>query len=349
MAAVPHTAERERNMYFSVNRIHHGARRPHIIKAKSSGQDIASDAKLALEIQYFDLWDTTEGDDTETLTVYEAADPTWVSALTFAPWTTLSQEMRSWSVRPSLEDCCQEWFDPHIAQPLIPLMDPNCPVMKLYPALIYQKWVPVQMTLVHEGLQDKRMDCRKALTRAPYFQVLYSLEKILRIVPSVWPDQPMSYYRLLLAGIFTMPGLSDKDYKRALKEKAPAVPLADGSESEDESSEGGVAVGDVHDIPAPPPRPRAKARERRPPLPPPPVPPPPIMPPVPPIEVVEPPPPEPDTEPPEPHPSELPLPVSPEHIEDKEGVAKANDIFANIIVFFYTSIDVKLFFYFKMH
>ena len=123
-------AEADGKIYFTVTRIHHGLSRPKVIKTVASQDNVAESDPLALEVQYYDTWGDV-GRDSPVVTLYEDSAPEWLPALELAPWKALSEQMLVWSARPSSEDCCSEWFNAQVAQPLVPLMDDSCPVLKL--------------------------------------------------------------------------------------------------------------------------------------------------------------------------------------------------------------------------
>jgi hypothetical protein len=98
-------------------------------------------------------------------------------------------------------------------------MDPLCPGLVVFDELVRKGWEKVVGKVVHSHISPLQWDGRLlGLSRKFYMQCCLGLQDTLVHSAGRMPsNQPMYYYRLLLAGIRTEAGLSGNDYRLVWK------------------------------------------------------------------------------------------------------------------------------------
>jgi len=98
-------------------------------------------------------------------------------------------------------------------------MAPECPGLVIWDELVAKGWVKVESKVVHVAPVSNTFDGRAGgVSRKFYFQSLLIVEKALERCSGTMPsNQPMLFYRLLIAGARVLPALGDKEYKRLWK------------------------------------------------------------------------------------------------------------------------------------
>ena len=224
--------------------------------------------------------------------------------------------------------------NPRKAECRLALEDERCPNLLLTAHLYRHGWkgheepVVTMTPLPHV----KPFDARDALKMKFYYRVLMGLPQLFALCPVIPSTEPASFYKCLLQGVATLPGLGDVMYRSLIAGREPPLAIEDGP-APPALPDLGFAVGGES-----PPRPKKKMRAgargprakppARPPLPPiaPPSPlalPPPVLPPPlppPPVPLPSPPPTPPDL--PTPPRSPSPAPQPPEAESDADVRAR---------------------------
>ena len=144
--------------------------------------------------------------------VFPDSDPEWVQPSRLANWDALSKACRVWPTFVPMED------RPHVlvlsnsdrAGPIWPIEDDRCPALTLGIELTSRGWVPEHRLVEHRNVEDRAYDSRRCTRMRWYYRVLLTdLARCLELAGGrVPPQEPMNFYRCLLAGIAAAPGLS---------------------------------------------------------------------------------------------------------------------------------------------
>ena len=140
----------------------------------------------------------------------------------------------------------------------ISLQGPRCSTLALCEALFSKGWKNKMKVCVHdEAVPDERFfDAREAVRMKSYYQVLLSLPSAFRFSKQIPSNQPISYYRCILAEKPVEAGWGDQAYKAILSGKQPQEreqQLQDMDDSENAFAAGGDS----------PPRKRARTRKNQ--------------------------------------------------------------------------------------
>ncbi len=86
-------------------------------------------------------------------------------------------------------------------------------------------WIMVKRRVVHNTAAVGSFDSRETVSKKIYYQVLLDLPRYLRQTSTIPSDQPILYYRLLLAGRDVEPGLGNDVYKSMMSDGGGDVAL----------------------------------------------------------------------------------------------------------------------------
>ena len=212
-----------------------------LVKSHASNSDVVLSAPVSYCVHYLTVWSEYGG----RVSAFHDSDPEWVSAVDLAPWDVMSSDrLRRWRREASDTFGCVDPFEPVSAIPTLALTDEQCPSFLVLKDLCRNGWNPKMQAVEHtnDALACLDMDGRRPSHRKPYYQVLLDLPRYLTLCPVIRSDQPLLFYKLLMAGQAVVPGLKHKEYQNQLKllngEPVP-LPLADGPFP--------VAIADVSD------------------------------------------------------------------------------------------------------
>ena len=120
----------------------HGNSRPHLIATFESSQDVAVAAPIALSVQHYDTWVGPVDLAPRTLMVYAEGEPEWCQPARLGPIATLIGNMVVWREADLSDDVASVTVlsQPERAEPIYPLTDERCPVLKLAQALQDGGW-----------------------------------------------------------------------------------------------------------------------------------------------------------------------------------------------------------------
>jgi hypothetical protein len=213
-----------------------GHTRPELIHTFMTSESLLLSAPLAIEVQWYDFWPTDVQPPPDTTTVFKEGDPEWVQPERIAPIDALLQRLHKYAVvRPSLEvPKAIELSGKELAKSMIPLTDDRCPVLLLARALEDQGWTKAKQTIIHVSDELKVFDSRFATRMRWYFRaLLHGVSRCVAYTTGGMPSQEcMAYYRLLIQGIQTVPGLPAAQYQALLnsarrRKGQEIVPLPD--------------------------------------------------------------------------------------------------------------------------
>ena len=244
-------------MYFRVVDLRSRSHEPVLVRHHATEDDASLRAPLSFLLQYLEQWKPSSS-----ITVFEDSDPEWVTADALAPWPVVAHHLMHLDSEMSDYECCFDLVNPVRVNTTFAIMDMSCPSFLVFSALRRIGWEPVGHRVTHTADGKMEMDGRVHTSRKKYYQTLLHLERCLKLSPTVPSDEPISFYHLLLNDIATVPGLSDKEYKRLANDNklsknslvaiedgvdvsALADMLGDGSESDDDI----IAVGGGRVVP----------------------------------------------------------------------------------------------------
>ena len=202
-----------------------------------SSESVVLSVPLAIEVQWYDVWPADPQLLAEDTTlVFKESEPEWVEPERIAPMDALLQRMYKYTVvRPSLAvPKAIELSGKEPAKSMIPLTDERCPVLLLARALEDQGWTKAKQTIIHVSDELKVFDSRFATRMRWYFRaLLHGVSRCVAYTTGGMPSQEcMAYYRLLIQGIQTVPGLPAVQYQALLnaarrRKGQEMVPLPD--------------------------------------------------------------------------------------------------------------------------
>jgi len=241
------------NRYFQVLGAQTSQTRERTMHTVRSADDVTQQNGMLVQILWMDRWYAADHDDA--VRVYAVDDPEWVHPQEIADFDNLQHRMTLYrqSVADNDHPACMIVSDPVVARPKYPLDDARAPTLAVAWYLRQHGGVPVNAICDHKEAwvaeNPWNFDHRGGTRCKPYLQVLLKLAQCLPLsgghVPS---QQPMTYYRLLMRGIKTEPGLKHKHYalvhNRALKkEEGDILPLEDDDPPDDPNEFFAVPVG----------------------------------------------------------------------------------------------------------
>ena len=237
-----------------------------------TADDITRKTGLLLHVLNFSRWHPPDADDTGVIRVFsEDDDAEWVRPCEVADFDALMNHLTHY--RHSTADpefnACIVLSNPQVGKPRFPLTDMRTPTLQLAWHLKNIGWVPTAAHCKHEEvpvLSDGPLsDSREAPTMKCYYMVLAELARCLPLSMGGIPSQePVAYYRCLLANLSVASGLANKEYvltyNRALKGEIKDDRLLPHEEPKPlEDADGGFFVPPIG---APMPKPRAGGHGR---------------------------------------------------------------------------------------
>jgi len=265
----------ESTMYFQVLNLRGSHSRPHLMHTFESADDPILHATLAVEVNPMERRVGPEqaggeaADAEGRLVLYPDAAPYWINVNSLAQFSDWAQRLFSWTCTSTMDEepGCVVLTGQYQVKPTIPIMDAACPTLCVVQHLKDNGWTRVLHRTEHtQGMENVLIyDGRECLRMKSYYQVMAALTTCLRLTSSIPSQQPISYYRLLLAGCRAEPNLGDRRYHELLnaekKRKGKPVeplPAPDPPPPIAYDDDDGIMV------PAEMPGPKAKVRPKRP-------------------------------------------------------------------------------------
>ena len=214
--------------YFQLLAVTHSGSRPELMPTIESHKHVTHRSRLSLNTQEFSAapWvlgvDAAEG----SALVYPNGNPQWVDWKDLAVFSILRTTLRVFrtSMGSETNPGCIVLSDPILAVPQHALTDMKCPALMFLSELYTRGWRPIRGRVVHESIEPGFMDSREAVRMKSYYMVLLKLPQCLPLSARIPSDQPILFYKLLLRGISTSPGLGEKAYKAIAAGKPIAAP-----------------------------------------------------------------------------------------------------------------------------
>ena len=203
--------------------------RPKLMPTVESWEDPVLRYKLALNIQESSVRPLPEEAGAEgLLLVYPDANPRWVGHEDICPWTAMVNTLTRFTDVQGMAEHpgCLSLASPEPAKPIHPLTDFKCPTLSILLELYRLGWKPVRGTCVHDSIACGVIDGREAVKMKAYYIVILEIARCMPLSSTIPSDQPIAYYKLLLAGRNVEPGLGNPEYKRLLREGPEIAPPA---------------------------------------------------------------------------------------------------------------------------
>ena len=221
------------HQHFQVLNIITSKSRPHLMPTIESHDDVAMINSFAALIQEV----TPKPDivfEGGGVVVFPDSEPLWKRLQDLGPFHVVRRSLTHYQqTGASAEHAgCVALRQPVRALPMHPVTDMRCPALSMLAALYRAGWRNVEGRVVHTTLDVGPMDGREAVRMKPYYVVLLQLPVCLPLTSSIPSDQPLLFYKLLLAGTAVEPGRGHAFYL-ALQRGLPALePVDDVSEEE---------------------------------------------------------------------------------------------------------------------
>jgi hypothetical protein len=155
--------------------------------------------------------------DLEGVRAYLGGSSYWVPAAKLGDFNDLSCEMVTWA-RPQSDPentGAMVLHDVSRATVTIPITDDRCPTLSILSFLKKkQGWIPVDHGVEHKDVAGREFDSRAKVRMKKYYVSLAYLEKCLQFTSCVPSQQPVTFYKCVLAGIAVEPHLGDKHYSK---------------------------------------------------------------------------------------------------------------------------------------
>jgi hypothetical protein len=130
-----------------------------------------------------------------------------------APFESWSREALVWQRITEMDGHpgCLQLASPVKAKPLCGVIDDRCPTLSLVWTLKNMGWRSVQRGVKHDTLAIGDFDGRTARRMKHYLVTLLRIAKCLPLTSAIPSQEPVVFYRCLLAGLRVEPGTSHKD------------------------------------------------------------------------------------------------------------------------------------------
>jgi len=218
-----------------------GHSRPHLMPTFASADEVVLTASCCLEIQPMRRV-TVSSEIPRALTDFNGIRlmrdmaPYWIDVRKLSNFDAMSHHMLTWGKEraSTTEDGILVLSGCMRAKPNRHPLASDCPTMCVVWSLQHDGWSSENNLVVArpDNVGAKIFDGRLQTKFKPYYQVLYSVDKTLPLTSAIPSREPVKFYKLLLRGVQTEPGLSDKEYTRDLnivlkKHKKELLPLED--------------------------------------------------------------------------------------------------------------------------
>ena len=209
---------RKEPQHFQLLNITSSRSRPRLMPTIESWSDPALRRQLALNIQETSTLPLAdgEGDGDGSVIIYPDAAPRWIGYEDLAPWHAVFSTLTRFTATRGIPNRagCLLLSGPEIVRTIHPLTDLKCPCLCILTELYRRGWQPKRRTAVHDSPAITEMDGRDAVKMKAYYIVILELDRCLPLTSSIPSNQPILYYRLLLAGREVEPGLGKDEYRR---------------------------------------------------------------------------------------------------------------------------------------
>jgi len=209
--------------YFQVMDVSGGRSRPSMMPTVSSADQPELTEHFAVNVQLFDDWhDPVAELPPGCQHVYADSEVEWMNPNLIAPGDVLVKKLHTWrSCKPSATNAaCLVLSGKEKAKQRYALTDPKCPVLTLVGTLLQRGWTSSKALVVHKDDAEHVFDSRMAGRMRWYYHLLVAgMAPRLPLAGGTIPSQePMGFYRLLLANKEVRPGESGKYYADLLVE-----------------------------------------------------------------------------------------------------------------------------------
>lgn len=216
-----HAEQAMRDVIFRVIDVAYSRSRPELIHTFLSAEDLVLACPLAVNVQHYDIWATTEDEHTAgQLVVYTESDPEWVQPARLAPTQVLQQSLLRYDCVTTLDTQpgVLVLSRPRNAVPVHALTDERCPLLVLAQELVRRGWTATKAMVRHTAISADEFDSRNSTRMRWYYRVLLQdVRTCVTLAGGSMPSQePMAFYRLLLAGVRVLPGRPATEYQALL-------------------------------------------------------------------------------------------------------------------------------------
>ena len=227
--------------YFQVLGAQTGKSKERTMHTVQSADDICQRSGLILHILFLDRWRPPDEPADATIRVYTIDDDQWVRPSEVAEFNDMQNHMFHYRDAVADDDhpACTIISRERVAGPRFALTDIRIPTLTLAWHLRNNGWDPVCALMDHKEVPAENRRCnfdQRGGTSSKFY--LMVLTKLLECLPfsggHVPSQQPMAYYKCLMEGIKTEPGLRANQYvlmwNRSLKGEKRAkqlLPLED--------------------------------------------------------------------------------------------------------------------------
>ena len=209
-------------LYFQLLQVSHGHSRAHLMPSVASADDISLIAHLAFRIQTFTPWVPAAvgvPQPAGTIEVYPDNNPAWVRPEQLGSFVRFSDELCVYeATQEGSQAGCDKWSNMSLERIRFDVLDDRCPTYAIMSHLKRKGW-KVKGTpgrAVHTTAAITDFDCQEAIKFKAYYQVLAKIPACMPLTTSIPSRECIGFYRLLLRGIKTEPGLAAKTYQLAI-------------------------------------------------------------------------------------------------------------------------------------
>jgi len=206
--------------HFHILQVAHSHSRAHVVHTCECAEDIALKAPLAFQIVR-EVPRQGTGDASlhgRPVNVFADSAPEWVQPHQLGPWESWSKKLYKWRVSGGTPASgCLMLCDKERAKCMLPVLHPQCPTLQIIQYLESKGWKPFDGRVVHTSKEPGFYDGKEAMAMKRYLQVVARLDRPLALCPEIPSRQPIHFYKLLLDGVQTQPGMSSKAYMALVK------------------------------------------------------------------------------------------------------------------------------------
>ena len=191
-----------------------GHARPKQMPTAEATENVALKAHLALQIVTEEPWASTGEVDlsADVQHVFPVGHPTWVRPEELGEVDSWYRFLYRWEPSPGEHDGTICLRNKTLVQNEYSPLDDRCPTVAIAWYLKRHGWTPSARRVVHDSLAVGPFDSAEAAKMKTYYQVLTKLHRCLPLTSSIPFREPIHFYKCLLAGMATEPGLPSVDY-----------------------------------------------------------------------------------------------------------------------------------------
>jgi hypothetical protein len=187
--------------------------------------------------------------------VFADTDPVWMSWKDICAFASLRTRLTRWN-----EQCAGDrpgcvWLRlPVSPTAALALCDQSCPVLLFVEALYIKGWHArnCRVDHCHSSPDEKFFDAREALRQRHYYEVVLDLPALYSVCETIPSDEPISFYKCILAGHIVQARRGDLYYKHMLKHGVAMLPAIADDPGLDDAESGLFALcGGALPVPLP--------------------------------------------------------------------------------------------------